>query len=172
MSFAENVKKTRKNRGYTQQELADLISKKTGKQTYRATITTWESGKHEPSAATIKIVAEILGTTVDKLLGTTSSQTRSSSQHQSSEPFAKEEAFALFRAELVNRISERSEGDQLVIAMLCTQSSEQLKMLYQLTKVDPKKLEILWMLSQVDDAIFRGLCNVCAKALCGEHGTA
>ena len=55
MSFGENLKLARKNKGYTQKELADLIHAK------HNSISNWENNQNKPDPDTIEILCGVLG---------------------------------------------------------------------------------------------------------------
>jgi transcriptional regulator with XRE-family HTH domain len=58
------VEELRKKKGWTQQELADRINKP------RSTVSNYEKGRRPP-AETLSLLASVLGTSTDYLLGTT-----------------------------------------------------------------------------------------------------
>ena len=58
----------RKQKGLTQDELADEINKKTGLNLIKQNISYWETGKRKVDAYTLKYIAEILEVTTDFLL--------------------------------------------------------------------------------------------------------
>lgn len=62
MSFGERLNKTRKEKGLTAQNMADLIG--IGLRSYRA----YESGDREPSFSVLVQIADHLETTTDYLL--------------------------------------------------------------------------------------------------------
>lgn len=62
MSFAENVKKLREEKGLTQQELANLV------EIAQPTIAQYEKGMKLPTIVTGVNLAEVLGTTCEKLV--------------------------------------------------------------------------------------------------------
>ena len=64
MGFGERLKAARKSRGYTQQQIADLM--KIDKSTYCG----YETGKRQPDVQKIKQLSEILGVSGDALLET------------------------------------------------------------------------------------------------------
>lgn len=64
MGFGEKLKAARKSRGYTQQQIADLM--KIDKSTYCG----YETGKRQPDVQKIKQLSEILGVSGDTLLET------------------------------------------------------------------------------------------------------
>ena len=64
----ENIKNFRKNKGYTQEELANKLN------VVRQTISTWEKGYSVPDAEMLKKLAEIFDTNVSQLLGSTIEQ--------------------------------------------------------------------------------------------------
>ena len=61
--FAKNIRKFRKQKGYSQTELAKKLN-----YGYTA-IANYESGRNEPSLDVLIVLAETLGVTVDELLG-------------------------------------------------------------------------------------------------------
>lgn len=64
----ENIKNFRKNKGYTQEELANKLN------VVRQTISKWEKGYSVPDAEMLKKLAEIFDTNVSQLLGNTIEQ--------------------------------------------------------------------------------------------------
>ena len=63
MSFASRLKQLRKEKNLTQEDLAQKISKT------RSTIAGYETERKEPDYETLTLIAEVLGTTTDYLLG-------------------------------------------------------------------------------------------------------
>lgn len=61
--FHENLKALRKDRGLSQEELAVRLN------VVRQTISKWEKGLSVPDAAMLIRLAEVLDTTVSRLLG-------------------------------------------------------------------------------------------------------
>jgi len=59
----ENIKNLRKNKGFTQEELASKLN------IVRQTVSKWEKGYSVPDAEMLKKLAEIFDTDVSKLLG-------------------------------------------------------------------------------------------------------
>ncbi|XTR36676.1 helix-turn-helix domain-containing protein [Paraclostridium tenue] len=82
MNIGANIKKFRKEKGLTQQELADLIGKHSRSiQKYESgdvnvslnsscknTIYNYENGKREPKTGTLQAIADALGVTVQELI--------------------------------------------------------------------------------------------------------
>lgn len=64
MSFQENLRAYRLQRGYTQQDVADRLG------VTKSTYCGYETGKRKPDVAKIKELARILGCSADVLLGT------------------------------------------------------------------------------------------------------
>ena len=64
----ENIKNLRKNKGYTQEELANKLN------VVRQTISKWEKVYSVPDAELLKKLAEMLDTDVSQLLGSTIEQ--------------------------------------------------------------------------------------------------
>lgn len=62
LEFGERLKRYRKQKGLTQQELADLLG------VSNKSVSRWESGSY-PDVATLGPLAKVLGVTVDDLLG-------------------------------------------------------------------------------------------------------
>lgn len=62
MDYGEKLKIARKERGMSQQELADLLD------TTKSTISRWERSLNEPGIETMKIVSEILGKPIQYFL--------------------------------------------------------------------------------------------------------
>ena len=63
LEFGERLKQCRKQKGLTQQELADPLG------VSNKSVSRWESGSY-PDVATLGPLARALGVTVDDLLGT------------------------------------------------------------------------------------------------------
>ena len=61
--LGENIKTTRRNRGFTQEELAARLN------VVRQTVSKWEKGYSVPDAEMLKKLAEALDTDVSRLLG-------------------------------------------------------------------------------------------------------
>lgn len=75
--FAENLKKIRKDKGYTQEELAKKLN------VVRQTVSKWEKGLSLPDVDILSKIADILETDVNILLGgqmTTTSQSEVAKQ--------------------------------------------------------------------------------------------
>ena len=62
MTFGENLKKARKNKGFTQKDLAEIVGVK------RSTIAGYESKNQEPSYEVLKKIAKALDCSIDTLL--------------------------------------------------------------------------------------------------------
>ena len=62
MEFNEKLQELRKSKGLTQDELAKLLY------VSRAAVSKWESGKGYPNIDSLKAIAKLFSTTVDKLL--------------------------------------------------------------------------------------------------------
>jgi len=63
-SFATRLKELRKSKGLSQDDLAEKLGVKSGKQT----ISNWELGKTEPTLSDIRKIAEVLTTTLSFLI--------------------------------------------------------------------------------------------------------
>lgn len=61
--FGGNIKRLRKNKGLTQQEIADLVH------VNRVTYTNWEKGKREPSFENLVKLADLFDVSLDCLFG-------------------------------------------------------------------------------------------------------
>lgn len=64
MSFGDRLRSARESRGYTQQQVADLM------QISKSTYCGYETGKRQPDVQKIKQLSQILGVSGDELLGT------------------------------------------------------------------------------------------------------
>lgn len=64
-----NIKNLRKNKGFTQEELANKLN------VVRQTVSKWEKGYSVPDAEMLKKIAEILETDVSQLLGSSIEET-------------------------------------------------------------------------------------------------
>lgn len=63
MNFSSNLRYLRKERGMSQEDLADKLGYKSF-----TTIQKWETGVSEPSVSTVKIIAGIFGVTMDQMI--------------------------------------------------------------------------------------------------------
>ena len=63
MILADKIIEERKRNGWSQEELAEKVGTK------QTTVSMWETNKNLPRAATMRLLASILGCTVDELLG-------------------------------------------------------------------------------------------------------
>jgi len=66
-SSGNKIAYVRKKRGYTQQDIRDLVFQKTGKKYRQGTISSWETGKTSPGMEVLEALASILGVSVDDL---------------------------------------------------------------------------------------------------------
>ena len=62
MEFSNRLHKLRKDRGLTQEELAEILH------VSRAAVSKWESGRGFPNIASLKDIGRVFGVTVDSLL--------------------------------------------------------------------------------------------------------
>ena len=67
--FPQNLKTARKLRGYTMEELANAYNHKLGGGLSKGTLSKYENGKQEPMMKTVVNLAEILGVSIDFLVG-------------------------------------------------------------------------------------------------------
>ena len=67
--FSDNIKNLRKNKGFTQEELANKLN------VVRQTVSKWEKWYSVPDAEMLKKIAEILETDVSQLLGSSIEET-------------------------------------------------------------------------------------------------
>lgn len=67
--LSDNIKNLRKNKGFTQEELANKLN------VVRQTVSKWEKGYSVPDAEMLKKIAEILETDVSQLLGSSIEET-------------------------------------------------------------------------------------------------
>ena len=63
MEFSSNLRYLRKERGMSQDELADKLGYKSF-----TTIQKWESGVSEPSVSTLEVIANIFGVSMDQMI--------------------------------------------------------------------------------------------------------
>ncbi|MBL6445356.1 helix-turn-helix transcriptional regulator [Fulvivirga sp. 29W222] len=71
LTFSRNLKELRKKRGYSQDKLAQLVNKQTGKDFGRTTISNYETGTSSPSLDIIAVIAKILDVSTGDLLDET-----------------------------------------------------------------------------------------------------
>ncbi len=62
MQFGANLAKARKEKGFTQKQLAEELG------VYQKDISRWEQGKIEPGVLTLKKICEVMGVSADELL--------------------------------------------------------------------------------------------------------
>lgn len=67
--LGNKIRTLRKQAGYTQEDLAQLLRSKYGLGTDRVMISKWETGFQEPHMHTLKCIANLFGVTVDYLNG-------------------------------------------------------------------------------------------------------
>ena len=67
--LSDNIKNLRKNKGFSQEELANKLN------VVRQTVSKWEKGYSVPDAEMLKKIAEILETDVSQLLGSSIEET-------------------------------------------------------------------------------------------------
>ena len=67
--LSDNIKNLRKNKGFTQEELANKLN------VVRQTVSKWEKGYSVPDAEMLKKIAEILETDVSQFLGSSIEET-------------------------------------------------------------------------------------------------
>ena len=65
LNFAENIRKLRRENGFTQEQLAEKVG------VSFQTVSRWETGVVYPDIETLPILAEIFETRVDELIGCT-----------------------------------------------------------------------------------------------------
>ena len=63
INFGNRLRQMRKAKGYSQQQIADLVG------VHRTTYTRYESGAVEPPLDTLCRMADLMGCTTDELLG-------------------------------------------------------------------------------------------------------
>ena len=64
MELAEKIQKLRKERGLTQEQLAEQLF------VSRTAVSKWETGRGTPSIESLQMIAKFYGITLDELLGT------------------------------------------------------------------------------------------------------
>lgn len=70
MSLAERIKDSRRIKGYTQRDLAQLLNVKP------VTVSAWEVGRNEPSLSMIRKLSEVLNVSFDYLTGSSQDNKR------------------------------------------------------------------------------------------------
>jgi transcriptional regulator with XRE-family HTH domain len=68
-AVGSKIKDYRQKLNLTQEQLAELLQNRYGLSTDRPTISKWETGFQEPTITPLKYLAEIFGTTIDRLNG-------------------------------------------------------------------------------------------------------
>ncbi|MGI6334158.1 MAG: XRE family transcriptional regulator [Saccharofermentanales bacterium] len=69
--LGKRLRRVRKAAGMTLQQLSDALNKEYGTHANKGTISKYENGIHEPNASTIFCIAQIIGISVDYLMGKT-----------------------------------------------------------------------------------------------------
>lgn len=69
-TFAERLKQLRREKGLSQDRLADILGVK------RPTVTSWEAGRRTPELEKARLAADFFGVSVDYLLGTSDVRSR------------------------------------------------------------------------------------------------
>jgi transcriptional regulator with XRE-family HTH domain len=69
--LGKRLRRVRKAAGMTLQQLSDALNKAYGTHANKGTISKYENGIHEPNASTIFCIAQIIGVSVDYLMGKT-----------------------------------------------------------------------------------------------------
>lgn len=65
----ERLKELRAGKGFTQQQMAELLTKVCRYPVSRSTLGMWESGKRVPQRETLEAISDYFGVTIDYLLG-------------------------------------------------------------------------------------------------------
>jgi transcriptional regulator with XRE-family HTH domain len=90
VSFGERLRSARESRGYTQQQIADLM------QIDKSTYCGYETGKRQPDVQKIKQLSKILGVSGDDLLETDYAGEKAPADHGKRSVSDDEIKFALF----------------------------------------------------------------------------
>lgn len=69
--LGKRLRRVRKAAGMTLQDLSDALNNEYGTHANKGTISKYENGIHEPNASTIFCIAQIIGVSVDYLMGKT-----------------------------------------------------------------------------------------------------
>ena len=69
--LGKRLRRVRKAAGMTLQDLSDALNNEYGTHANKGTISKYENGIHEPNASTIFCIAQIIGISVDYLMGKT-----------------------------------------------------------------------------------------------------
>lgn len=67
--FGKKLRELRKAKGFTQQELVDIVNTKYGTAINRTTISKWENGTQEASMSFVVIFADFFGVSLDYING-------------------------------------------------------------------------------------------------------
>ena len=78
--FGKNIKKLRKMKGYTQEQLADVLN------TTRSCISNYELGNRQPDSETVTAMADFFDVSIDFLMGRSSVSLSIKSDEELSEP--------------------------------------------------------------------------------------
>lgn len=76
-SFGDILKKLRKDKGWSQEGLANTLNEKYGTTYNKGMISKWENNKEEPRMDTVRIMADFFDISLDELLGLTSKKNTS-----------------------------------------------------------------------------------------------
>ena len=95
MEWNETLQKLRKNRGLTQEQLAEALF------VSRTAVSKWESGRGYPSIDSLKAIAKFFGVTIDELLSGDELLTLAEEDHRQKEQRIRNLVFGLLDCSVV-----------------------------------------------------------------------
>lgn len=140
MEFNEKIQELRKQKGLTQEELAEALF------VSRTAVSKWESGRGYPNIDSLKSIAKFFGVTVDQLLSTEQALTIAQEDQKEKDRHIRNLVFGLLDLSValflfLPLFGQRVDGGAEAVSLLAlTQISEYLKIAYLVVVVG----SILW----------------------------
>lgn len=150
MSFKDRLRIARKAQNLTQDDLATLLQAR-GVRARRTAVNSWETGKHEPNAATLKIIADVLNISVDDLLGNPATQ----AENLPVEPTQK---YPPMLTAFLDRLAERPEQEQAQTILLGCLPADRLEQIHKLASLPDDDLARICALADLDPTVLNALC--------------
>lgn len=140
MEFNEKLQQLRKQKGLTQEELAEALF------VSRTAVSKWESGRGYPNIDSLKAIAKFFGVTVDELISSEQVLTIAQETQKEKDRYIRNLVFGLLDLSLalflfLPLFGQKSNGGAEAVSLLClTQISGYLKVAYYVIVVG----SILW----------------------------
>lgn len=105
MNISEDILKLRKQKGWTQSQLAEKLK------TTKSNVSAWEAGTHNPAMDKLSIIYELLGKKIEDQLN------KNDKLINENDEFMKDEAIKA-KDELIEQLKKRLEDKDEIIEML------------------------------------------------------